>query len=483
MILAIDQGTTGTTVLLVDHSGAIVDSGYAEIRQFYPKPGWVEHDAEEIAQGAIRLAREVCLRQGATPRAIGIVNQRETVVLWERKTGKPLGRAIVWQDRRTAPLCQELKADEPLFRDRCGLLLDPYFSGTKLAWMLDSDPAVRAAAESGDLAAGTIDAWLIWNMTGGAVHATDFTNASRTLCCDIRRGEWDGELLDKLRLPRCILPQILPSCHAFGPCILPGPLKGAMIGGVAGDQQAALFGQACWKPGLIKNTYGTGCFLMSWIGAALDVPADPILATAAASAGPEKTYALEGAVFVAGAAVQWLRDEMGLIESAADTDAIARSVSDSHGVFVVPAFAGLGAPHWDSSARGAILGLTRGAGRAHIVRATLESIAYQTADLLAVPALARNAKELRVDGGACRNDFLMQFQADILGMPIDRPARTETTALGAAFLAGLQCGFWSGLDELEALRQTERVFEPAMGDERRQALLADWRKAVRRVLG
>ncbi|MCX7014413.1 MAG: glycerol kinase GlpK [Candidatus Sumerlaeota bacterium] len=482
MILAIDQGTTGTTVLLVNEEGEIVDRAYREITQYYPRPGWVEHDPEEILAGVLDLAGQIISRAPSRVRGIGITNQRETVLLWDRKSGRPVHRAIVWQDRRTADLCRALKTDESLFRQRTGLFLDPYFSGTKIVWLLDSDPRIRSAAENGDLLAGTIDTWLVWNLTGGASHVTDVTNASRTLCCNIHTGAWDIDLLAKLNLPRSLFPAIHPSRHAFGECRVKGLPDGLPIAGIAGDQQAALFGQGCVRPGLTKNTYGTGCFLLSFQGAKAAIPVEPVLATAASSPAAEPAYALEGSVFIAGAAVQWLRDELKIIQTSAETEAIAESVPDTSGVVVVPAFVGLGAPHWDPDARGAIFGLTRGAGRAHLVRAVLESIAYQTADLLSIPSLNKNLNELRVDGGACQNNFLMQFQADVLGVPVNRPVNVETTALGAAYLAGLQLGVWRDAGEIERLRRVDRVFEPRISDARREELLSRWRDAVKRVL-
>ncbi|NQU42108.1 glycerol kinase GlpK [bacterium] len=481
-ILAIDQGTTGTTVLLVDERGRIVDRAYREIRQYYPHPGWVEHAPEEIFQGALDLAAELVARAPEPPRALGIVNQRETVVLWNRITGKPVHPAIVWQDRRTRDICLDLKSEETFFRDRTGLFLDPYFSGTKLKWLLDSSPSIRAAAENGDLLAGTIDTWLTWRLTAGAVHATDRTNASRTLCYNLHTAGWDPDLLARLDLPACILPQIHPSRHAFGECRAPGLPDGLPIAGIAGDQQAALFGQACIRPGLMKNTYGTGCFILSYQGDDAEIPRDPVLLTAASTPDRSKAYAVEGSVFVAGALIQWLRDGLSLIRSASETEDLARSVENSAQVHVVPAFTGLGAPHWDPDARGAILGLTRGVEKAHIVRAALESIAFQTADLIGLPAFRANFQELRVDGGACQNDFLMQFQADILGAPVNRPVHIETTALGAAYLAGLETGVWGSGAELEELRQTDRIFEPKISQDEREHKLDAWRRAVRRVL-
>ncbi|MBN1437660.1 MAG: glycerol kinase GlpK [Sedimentisphaerales bacterium] len=482
MILAIDQGTTGTTVLLVDGDGKVVDRRYRPIKQYYPQAGWVEHDAAEILGSALEPARELIGSAIEPVKAIGIVNQRETVVLWNRRTGEPVHRAIVWQDRRTARICGELKADEAVFRAKTGLLLDPYFSGTKLKWLLDSDSAIRSAAENGELLAGTIDTWLTWNLTGGKSHVTDITNASRTLCCNIHTGQWDKELLGKLNLPECLFAEIHPSQHLFGYCQIEGLPDGLPIGGIAGDQQAALFGQLCVRQGLVKNTYGTGCFMLAFRGADATIPAEPVLVTAAHSPSMKQSYALEGSVFMAGAAVQWLRDEMKLINDSSETEAIAQSITDTAGVYVVPAFTGLGAPHWDPHARGAVFGLTRGAGRAHVVRAVLESIAYQTADLLSMPCLAEHLTELRVDGGASQNNFLMQFQADILGVPVNRPVDIETTALGAAYLAGLEVGVWSDFSELESLRRTDRVFEPMMKNDRRNELLAGWNKAVNKVL-
>jgi glycerol kinase len=482
MILAIDQGTTGTTVLLVNAEGRIVDRRYCQITQYYPRPGWVEHDADEILQSVLEPAKRLIQASPEPVKAIGIVNQRETVVLWNRKTGRPVHRAIVWQDRRTAPMCQEMKSQEAEFRAKTGLFLDPYFSGTKLRWLLDSDPKIRAAAENGDLLAGTVDTWLVWNLTGGAAHVTDITNASRTLCCNIHTGQWDSDLLARLNIPRPLLPKIYPSRHTFGQCQIKGLPQRLPVAGIAGDQQAALFGQMCVREGLVKNTYGTGCFIMSFQGDGAAIPREPILITAAYSPDAEKSYALEGSVFIAGAAVQWLRDEMHMIQASAETEAIAQSVPDTAGVYVIPAFTGLGAPYWDPNARGAILGLTRGAGRAHVVRAVLESIAYQTADLLSIPRLSENLVELRVDGGACQNNFLMQFQADLLGVPVNRPIDIETTALGAAYLAGLEVGLWSDFEQIEALRRTDRIFEPRLRPDQREELLAGWKKAVSKVL-
>jgi glycerol kinase len=482
MILAIDQGTTGTTLLLVNQQGEIVDREYAEITQYYPRPGWVEQDPEEILQGVLQMAAHLVNRAPQPIQALGITNQRETVVLWDKQTGKPLHNAIVWQDRRTADICRQLKPKETIFRQKTGLLLDPYFSGTKLKWLLNSDPQIHQAAQHEKLLAGTIDTWLTWHLTGRSAHVTDQTNASRTLCCNIHTGQWDQQLLDYLELPPSLFPRIYPSGHLFGHCRIEGLPDNLPITGIAGDQQAALFGQGCIKPGLIKNTYGTGCFLMSFQGSDAAISPDPILTTLAATLSEEKAYAAEGSVFVTGAAVQWLRDKLGFIKTARESESLAQSIPHTDGVYVVPAFAGLGAPYWDAHARGAVVGLTAGAGKAQITRAVLESIAYQTADVLSIPSLAQEAQELRVDGGACRNDFLMQFQADILGIPVNRPQNIETTALGAAYLAGLQIGFWSDISDVLKLRRVDRIFEPKMSQDQRESLLSGWHIAVQRVL-
>ena len=482
MILAIDQGTTGTTVLLVDENGVIINRAYREITQHYPKPGWVEHDPIEILHGIIDLS-EYLIKESPKPiEAIGVVNQRETIVLWNKNTGKPVHNAIVWQDRRTSDICKSLKQDEPFFRRRTGLLIDPYFSGTKLKWLLDSDKKIRSDAESGSLLAGTIDTWLVWNLTSGETHATDITNASRTLCCNIHSGEWDDELLEKLNLPKLIFPTIYPSKHLFGKCNHKSLPKGIPIGGIAGDQQAALFGQGCIETGLVKNTYGTGCFLLSFCGESPQIPEEPVLVTSASSGMEKQAYAYEGAVFNAGSSVKWLRDKVHLIDNSSETESIAESIPHTSGVYVVPAFTGLGAPYWDADARGAVIGLTLGSGKKEIVRAVLESIAYQTADLLTIPSLKENLTELRVDGGACQNDFLMQFQADILGIPVNRPKYIETTALGAAYLAGLEVGVWSDTKEIENLRQVDRIFEPKISEDKKEELIFGWKSAVERVL-
>jgi glycerol kinase len=488
-VLALDQGTTGSTALVFGPEGEVLGRAYAEITQHYPSPGWVEHDAEEIWQKSLRVAGEAVAAAGIAPRAlraIGITNQRETTVLWDRKTGNPVYHAIVWQSRQTTDICARLKAEgrEPLFHDRTGLVLDPYFSGSKIAWLLERDLGLRARAERGEIAFGTIDSWLIYRLTGGRVHATDPTNASRTLLFDIHSRRWDPELLGVLGVPEALLPEVRPSSGVFGEtAALDGLPAGIPIAGDAGDQQAALFGQGCFEPGMAKNTYGTGAFLVLNTGDRRVISRRGLLTTLCCDARGRAAYALEGSVFVAGAAVQWLRDEMGLVRTAAETGPIAESVADTHDVYVVPAFTGLGAPYWDAGARGAIVGLTRGAGRAHLVRATLESLAYQSRDV--IDAMNEESgvplRELRVDGGACANDFLMQFQADILGVPVDRPALVETTAAGAAFLAGLGVGFWKDAAQLAARRRRDRLFTPSMPPDRRERLYAGWKAAVDRV--
>ena len=488
-VVALDQGTTGSTSIVFGPQGEVLGRAYAEITQHYPAPGWVEHDAEEIWQTSRRVLVQAIAESGVDPkhvRAIGITNQRETTVLWDRKTGHAVYRAIVWQSRQTAEVCARLKAagHEPKFHERTGLVLDPYFSGSKIAWLLEQDPSLRARAEAGDIAFGTIDTWLIHRLTGRRVHATDPTNASRTLLFDIHRRAWDDELLAILGVPRAVLPEVKPSCGVFGETAASDGLPaGIPIGGVAGDQQAALFGQGCFEAGMAKNTYGTGAFLVLNTGDHRVISRRGLLTTLCCDAKGRAAYALEGSVFVAGAAVQWLRDELGLVKTAAETGPIAESVADTAGVYVVPAFTGLGAPYWDAGARGAIVGLTRGAGRSHLVRATLESLAYQSRDV--IDAMNEESgvplRELRVDGGASANDFLMQFQADVLGVPVDRPRLVETTAAGAAFLAGLGTGFWRDADALAATRRRDRLFTPAMTADRREALYAGWKAAVGRV--
>ena len=489
-ILSIDQGTTGTTVLVFDHDGAIVGRAYSEFTQHYPKPGWVEHDAEEIWAVSKKVADDALAGAGIgydRVAGIGITNQRETTVIWDRSTGKPIHNAIVWQCRRTADICASLKAEglEGRFHEKTGLVVDAYFSGTKIKWLLDNVEGAREKAEAGELAFGTIDTWLIWNLTGGAVHVTDYTNASRTLIFNINDLAWDGELLETLGIPASILPEVKGSSEVYGktdPAVTSG--SEIPVSGIAGDQQAALFGQCCWEPGMVKNTYGTGCFIMMNMGDRPVLSDNGLLTTLCCDRSGKPGYALEGSVFIAGAAVQWLRDELGMIGDAAETEEIARGVEDTHGAYVVPAFAGLGAPYWDMDARGAILGITRGTNRAHIVRATLESIAFQTRDV--VDVMIRDSGiaigELRVDGGASNNDFLMQFQADILDAAVDRPEVVETTAMGAAFLAGLAVGFWASTDELEAVRTSAKRFTSAMDAEIRDRLCEGWKDAVGKVL-
>ncbi len=461
-----------------------------EFRQIFPQPGWVEHDAVEIWQSQLQVAREAIERAALRAEAIaalGISNQRETTVLWERATGKPVSHAIVWQDRRTAGMCDVLKARglEKDFHAKTGLVLDPYFSGTKLAWLLEHVPGARAKALAGELAFGTVDTWLVWNFTGGRIHATDVSNASRTLLFDIHRGVWDDELLGLLDIPRSLLPDVHPSSHVYGEtdaACLGAPIT---IGGIAGDQQAALFGQACHEPGMAKNTYGTGCFMLMQTGAVAKSSRNGLITTCAARPAGAPRYALEGSVFIGGAVVQWLRDGLGIIRRSADVEALAASVPDNGGVYFVPAFTGLGSPYWDPYARGAMFGMTRGTTAAHIARAALESIAFQSAELL--DAMQKDAgcalTELRVDGGASANNMLMQFQADLLGVPVVRPRMLETTALGAAYLAGLAVNVWRGLEDIAAQWQIDRRFEPLMDRARVQNLLDDWHRAVERSRG
>jgi len=485
VIMAIDQGTTGTTVLLFDESGKMVAKAYSEFRQYYPKPGWVEHDAEEIWQVTLKVIHGAVDRAGITLQdiaAIGISNQRETTVLWDRKTGVPIAPAIVWQCRRTSEMCRRLKDDglESTFTKKTGLVIDAYFSATKIKWLLDHIPEARTRAENGEVLFGTIDSWLLWKLTGG-VHSTDYTNASRTLIYNIHEQHWDDELLDILDIPRVMLPSVQPSSAVFGHTNIPQFAERSIpITGIAGDQQAALYGQLCWEPGMVKNTYGTGCFMVLNTGDQAIDSKHKLLTTLACNAAGKPCYALEGAVFIAGAVIQWLRDELGLIETAAESEELAFSVEDTHGVYMVPAFVGLGAPHWDMEARGTIVGLTRGANRAHMVRAALESIAFQSYDVL--EAMVDDAdidiKTVRVDGGAVANDFLMQFQADLLNIEIDRPQMIETTALGAAMLAGLAAEFWR-LDELREVRKTDAIFIPALESDKRGELISAWHKAVR----
>jgi glycerol kinase len=488
-ILALDQGTTSSRAILFDRSGRPAAKAQKEFTQIYPRPGWVEHDPDEIWESQLAVAREAMARAGATApdiAAVGLTNQRETTIVWDRETGRPLHNAIVWQCRRTARLCDRLRADglAETVRAKTGLVIDAYFSGTKLKWLLDNVPGLRDKALGGRVAFGTVDSWLIWNLTGGKVHATDSSNASRTMLFNISDLSWDEDLLAALEVPRAVLPDIRPSSGFFGrtePDLFGGPIP---VTGDAGDQQAALFGQACFEPGLGKNTYGTGCFMLMNTGPEPVYSAKGLLTTVAWGLPGGTTYALEGSVFVTGAAVQWLRDGLGLIGSASETEALAASVADTQGVYLVPAFVGLGAPYWDSYARGLLIGLTRGTGRAHVVRAALESIAYQTRDVLEAMTADSGVRlqVLRVDGGAAVNDFLMQFQADILGVPVERPVVNETTALGAAYLAGLAAGFWRDQREIAELWARDRIFAPRMDDGERERLCVGWGKAVSRAL-
>lgn len=484
MILALDQGTTSCRAIVFDHAGAIQTVAQREFRQGFPQPGWVEHDGCEIweTQAAMAVDAVRAVQGGDRIAAIGITNQRETTVVWDRATGEPIAPAIVWQDRRTAPDCERLREEgaADLIQQKTGLVVDAYFSGTKLRWLLDHVSGARARADRGELAFGTIDSWLVWKLTGGKCHVTDVTNASRTMLFNLRAGAWDDELLALLDIPRAVLPEVRSSSEIFGEATFPG-LEGLPIAALAGDQQAALFGQACTGAGMAKNTYGTGCFLLLHTGAEAIVSRERLITTAAAARpGCPPQYALEGSVFIAGAVVQWLRDGLGLIKSASEIQALAAQAPDSGGVYFVPAFAGLGAPHWDANARGTITGLTRGSTAAHLARAALESIAFQTVDV--VEAMQADAgfhlSEMRVDGGAAANDLLLQFQADIIGAPVVRPVVTETTALGAAYLAGLAVGFWKDEGEIAAQWRVERRFEPKMEAARRAELLAGWRKAV-----
>jgi glycerol kinase len=489
-VLALDQGTTSSRAIVFDESGSEVAVAQREFQQIFPHPGWVEHDPREIWESQFAVAREALASAGLTARdvaALGITNQRETTLVWDRARGIPVANAVVWQDRRTADLCDRLKREgrEPLFRERTGLVLDPYFSGTKLAWLLENVPGAREAAEAGRLAFGTVDSWLIWNLTGGALHATDVTNASRTLLWNLQTEDWDEELLEILNVPRGLLPEVRSSSEVYAetlPELLGGPVP---IAGVAGDQQAALFGQACLSPGMVKNTYGTGCFLLMNTGDRPAASRHELLTTPAWRIGGRTEYALEGSVFVAGAVVQWLRDGLGLIRTAAEVEALAASVPDSGGVLLVPAFTGLGAPHWDAYARGTLVGITRGTTAAHIARAALEGIAFQVTDVLAAMAADSGVPiaELRVDGGATVNNLLMQIQADLAGVPAVRPRVQETTALGAAYLAGLAVGVWKNPDEIAARWRVERTFEPKMDPEKAATMRARWARAVERAKG
>ena len=488
-LLAFDQGTTSSRAILFDSDGNIHRAAQQEYPQIYPQPGWVEHDPMAIWQSQLAVAQQVLREANLSARdvaAIGITNQRETTMLWERATGKPLANAIVWQDRRTADKCEQLKqlGHEALFRRRTGLLIDPYFSATKIAWLLDRIPHSRERAERGEILFGTIDSWLLWQLTGGAVHATDVTNASRTLLFNIHKNCWDDELLGLLDIPRKLLPQVYPSSHLFGvtrPDLFGDEIS---IAGIAGDQQAALFGQACHRNGMVKNTYGTGCFMLMQTGSEVCSSQHGLLSTSAAQIDDTPCYAMEGSVFIAGAVVQWLRDGLGIINSSAEIEALATSVPDSGGVFFVPAFTGLGSPYWDAQARGGIFGLSRGSTRAHIARAALEAIGYQSAELLLAMQQDAHAPitELRVDGGAAANNLLMQHQADLLGVPVIRPRILETTALGAAYLAGLCVGVWSSVEEIAAQWQIDTVFDPALSRDDAAQRMHAWRQAVQKVM-
>jgi glycerol kinase len=488
-VLALDQGTTSSRAILFGGDGSILATAQQEFRQIYPRPGWVEHDPDEIW----RTQRDVATRALAAAglhanalAAIGITNQRETTVVWERATGRPISNAIVWQDRRTASRCDELRAagHEPMVARKTGLVLDAYFSGTKVAWLLDHVPGARERAGRGELAFGTVDSWLVWQLTGGRSHVTDVTNASRTLLFDIHRRDWDDELLGVLGVPRAMLPRVVESSGSIATTECEGLPRGLAIAGIAGDQHAALFGQACHRPGMAKNTYGTGCFLLMNTGDAAAVSRHRLVSTVAWQRRGRAAYALEGSVFIAGAAIQWLRDGLGIIGRASEIDALAGSVPDAGGVRFVPALAGLGAPHWDPRARGTIVGITRGTTRAHLARATLEAIAFQSAEL--IEAMGADAgialQELRVDGGATASNLLMQIQADLLGVPVVRPKVTETTALGAAYLAGLATGVWRDEAEIAAMWSRDRVFEPGIPREAAAEQLAQWKRAVQRAL-
>ena len=482
MILALDQGTTSSRAILFDKQGNIHGLAQREFQQFYPQAGWVEHDPQEIWLSQKAVMEESLSKTGVKPHAIGITNQRETTIVWDRTTGAPVYNAIVWQDRRTAAFCDQLKRDghAASIQQKTGLVIDAYFSGSKVAWILDNVAGVRARAEHGDLAFGTVDSWLVWNLTNGKAHVTDPSNASRTMLFNIHTGEWDDELLRLFRIPPSLLPEVKSSSEVYGQTS-----AGIPIAGIAGDQQAALFGQMCLSPGMSKNTYGTGCFLLQQTGTQATASKNNLLTTIAWKINGKTEYALEGSVFIGGAVVQWLRDGLGMIQSAAEIEGLAGTVPDNGGVYFVPAFAGLGTPHWDQYARGTIVGITRGTTKAHIARAALEGIAFQVADLLT--AMRADAgiplTELRVDGGASRNDLLMQIQADLLGAPVVRPKVSETTALGAAYLAGLATGFWSSTDDTATQWQVDRRYEPRMSRDDAGALQHQWQRAVERSKG
>ncbi len=484
VVVALDQGTTSSRALVFDRDGRVLATAQKEFTQIFPQPGWVEHDAEEIWTSQLAVLKEAA--GNADIAAIGITNQRETTILWDRKTGKAIANAIVWQDRRTAPMCARLKEDgkERLFREKTGLVLDPYFSGTKVRWLLDNVPGARARAEAGELAFGTVDSWLVWKLTGGKTHVTDPSNAARTLLFDIHRGAWDDDLLAALGVPRSLLPQVRSSSERYAETadgILPARVP---IAGIAGDQQAALFGQMC-SQGMVKNTYGTGCFMLMNTGEKAVASKNNLLTTVAWRVGDRTEYALEGSVFIAGAAVQWLRDGLGIIKNASEVEALAAAVPDSGGVYLVPAFAGLGAPHWDPYARGLIAGITRGTTAKHLARAALEGIAHQVADVLEAMEADAGLRlaELRVDGGAAANNLLLQFQADLLGVPVVRPKVLETTALGAAYLAGLAVGYWKDREEIAAQWQVDRRFQAGRAADDVKRLRVGWRGALERSKG
>jgi glycerol kinase len=488
-VMALDQGTTSSRGIIFDENGTIKGVTNREFTQIYPKPGWVEHDPMEIWGSQIGVAKEVLEKSGLSPSdiaAIGITNQRETTIVWDKNTGKPVYNAIVWQCRRTAPICDELKEKglTEKIREKTGLVIDAYFSGTKVKWILDNVEGAREKAEKGELLFGNVDTWLIWNLTGGKVHVTDYSNASRTMLFNIHTLDWDDEILAELNIPRAMLPKPMPSSHVYGYTTTEVFGGEVPIAGDAGDQQAALFGQACYSPGMAKNTYGTGCFMLMNTGEKAVASESGLLTTIAWGVNGKVEYALEGSIFIAGAVVQWLRDELRILDNAAQSEELATKVEDNNGVYLVPAFVGLGAPYWDMYARGTIVGLTRGAKREHIVRAALESICYQTRDVL--EAMQKDSgitlKSLKVDGGAVANNFLMQFQSDILGVPVDRPKVIETTALGAAYLAGLAVGYWKDKDDIAAKWQIDRTFEPEMDSETRDNLYKGWKKAVERAL-
>jgi glycerol kinase len=483
-ILALDQGTTSSRAIIFDQAGSIRGVAQKEFHQYFPQPGWVEHDANEIWATQFGVAAEAITKAGLNEKdiaAVGITNQRETTVVWNRETGKPVCHAIVWQDRRTAGFCDQLKREglAGLIQQKTGLVIDAYFSGSKLRWILDNVPNARKEAEQGKLAFGTVDSWLVWKLTGGKQHVTDFTNASRTMLCNIGTGDWDDELLKILQIPRSMLPRIARSSEVYGN----SETFGIPIAGIGGDQQAALFGQACTQPGMVKNTYGTGCFMLMYTGTKLTPSKNNLLTTAAWNITGQLEYALEGSIFMAGAIVQWLRDGVGMIKSAPEIEDLAKTVPDNGGIYFVPAFAGLGAPHWDQYARGLMIGMTRGTTRGHIARAALEGIAFQVADVLSAMEADSGIKlkELRVDGGAASNNLLMQFQADILNVPVVRPAVQETTALGAAYLAGLAVGYWRNTAEIATQWKVDRRFEPAMKEDQRATMRATWTKALKRA--